>query len=618
MTDEEFDQLLQNLSQIKLEDLEDPLHQLSILAKSSEIRDFEWKNSTGFNLLSFLMHSLYRIWKDKRQDLVGIETKILHLWGVLACFPEHEEFIKEEKENISESETGKKNDEDLEGKSYSSLLKSSKFHEKLTNRIIGLSFLISDLTDQPNISGLRGAVGGGVGETTEVKESLQRKEYSQECLTKIHLLQQLFLFIYQQNLSLRTKLRNILCQKLLQSFDERVSNVGGQAEGQSRPHVASFLEILQSILSGLKVYSLEDCLLIKVEEEEGKESEEKENSREISSMTLSSSESDTEEGGDTFSIAPLPPSSSKIHSKGKQHLGKSHHLRNQKYLEHLSSLFSKDSHPLSTRRSLFFKIFRPLHDPSGFIIWRDQVPVIQSYHAPLSACICLLIDKEDKSLRKFTADYFGIPSFICKAKAKNFLPTNSEGKEREEEENTEKVYNGTSFHLQRGDSNLMILSIRSLLYYWPEGKNAATNKIILFIHELEMLLERCLREEFIHIQDDILSRLAHTIGSNSDNIRPAQKVLQMLNKAKVKNLFLPSEEEDDEEEMIIEQEEEENKKKLEEIQKVKEKTLRVLMPHLYKSGGKSWNPTLNKMIALTLNNFRVRINFSNFNYYITS
>lgn len=77
-------------------------------------------------------------------------------------------------------------------------------------------------------------------------------------------------------------------------------------------------------------------------------------------------------------------------------------------------------------------------------------------------------------------------------------------------------------------------------------------------------------------------RLVKCVGTNADNIRPAQRALQMFKNPKVLSLLYPAYD-----------------------PTVAEKTLRALLPALFRGGQASWNPTVNKMTALALKSFMV-------------
>jgi hypothetical protein len=76
------------------------------------------------------------------------------------------------------------------------------------------------------------------------------------------------------------------------------------------------------------------------------------------------------------------------------------------------------------------------------------------------------------------------------------------------------------------------------------------------------------------------SRLVRCIGTDADNIRPAQRALQWFKNTNLLAVLLPVPAHPD----------------------VAEETLRTLLPALYRGGALSWNPTVNKMTGLALKN----------------
>jgi hypothetical protein len=74
------------------------------------------------------------------------------------------------------------------------------------------------------------------------------------------------------------------------------------------------------------------------------------------------------------------------------------------------------------------------------------------------------------------------------------------------------------------------------------------------------------------------------IGTDADNIRPAQRALQWFKNTNLLAVLLPVPAHPD----------------------VAEETLRTLLPALYRGGALSWNPTVNKMTGLALKNLMAR------------
>lgn len=117
------------------------------------------------------------------------------------------------------------------------------------------------------------------------------------------------------------------------------------------------------------------------------------------------------------------------------------------------------------------------------------------------------------------------------------------------------------------------------------------------------------------------------VGTNADNIRPAQRALQFFKNGKVMDVIFPvssdfvqdrkrrsEEKRKDEEKRGLyspserngDVDEEEDDDDESERFRVATKTFGTLLPSLFRSGQPSWNPTVNKMTALALKRFLVR------------
>jgi hypothetical protein len=85
----------------------------------------------------------------------------------------------------------------------------------------------------------------------------------------------------------------------------------------------------------------------------------------------------------------------------------------------------------------YLAILHPLHSPNEMVAWRDQVPVLQSYHEELVRCVLQLVDR-------------------------------------------------------RSDNESLLSEVLSnLLALWPDKFHTNTPKQVLLLHEIEMLVERC-------------------------------------------------------------------------------------------------------------------------------
>lgn len=114
------------------------------------------------------------------------------------------------------------------------------------------------------------------------------------------------------------------------------------------------------------------------------------------------------------------------------------------------------------------------------------------------------------------------------------------------------------------------------------------------------------------------------VGTNADNIRPAQRALQFFKNAKVMDVLFPVAADASETlhrrsdakgsersriggERVDEANEDDAEDDETERYGVAKKTFDTLLPSLYRSGQPSWNPTVNKMTALGLKRFMVRV-----------
>lgn len=188
------------------------------------------------------------------------------------------------------------------------------------------------------------------------------------------------------------------------------------------------------------------------------------------------------------------------------------------------------------RREVLHKLLLPLHTPSEMVEWRDQVPVLQHYHEALVRCLVQLVDK-DRQVR---------------------------------------VARGGRAGEEGGAPTVLVQAVQGLLRTWPEGFDANTPKEVLFLHETEALVEKADENELPLFHNALLQRLARAIGTDADNIRPAQRALQMFKSAgflRALGSNLPA-------------------------------SLDCLLPALYRGGKLSWNVTINKMTGLALRKLR--------------
>ncbi|RYG59879.1 hypothetical protein EON64_19785, partial [archaeon] len=72
-------------------------------------------------------------------------------------------------------------------------------------------------------------------------------------------------------------------------------------------------------------------------------------------------------------------------------MGGAQDLRHDLLHEH-GSLMDRGSAATRLKMEIFFKVLLPLHQPNEMVAWRDQVPIIQSYHEELVRCTACIVD----------------------------------------------------------------------------------------------------------------------------------------------------------------------------------------------------------------------------------
>lgn len=180
---------------------------------------------------------------------------------------------------------------------------------------------------------------------------------------------------------------------------------------------------------------------------------------------------------------------------------------------------------LSIFQNLLLKIIIPLHSSNEMVEWRDQIPVIQEYHSSLIKVIQVLMEKKKDININF---------------------------------------------------NIFNITINELLSMWPIGYDTNTPKELLFLHEIEKIMELAYVDELQNVQKILIDRISKSIGSETDNIRTIQRTLQIFKNEKILNLFKSSD------------------------PYTKEYFMIKLVPALYRNGVLNWNQTVNKMTGLAL------------------
>lgn len=146
------------------------------------------------------------------------------------------------------------------------------------------------------------------------------------------------------------------------------------------------------------------------------------------------------------------------------------------------------------------KVLLPLHEPDEFEEWRDQIPAIQSYHAALLSCIQVALSKH------------------CTAAAESAQPESSQ-------------MNRTCLTPAAPTLRVRVVQLLLSTSYWPSAFQSNTPKELLFISELESLVELMTIAEFEAVQDDVMvsfgcfANESESEGLNVGKIDPAGQML---------------------------------------------------------------------------------------------
>ncbi len=121
---------------------------------------------------------------------------------------------------------------------------------------------------------------------------------------------------------------------------------------------------------------------------------------------------------------------------------------------------------------LLSDVLMPLHAPNEMVEWRDQIPVLQSYHEGLVRCLLRLVERDR----------------LC---AEKHLQARG----------------GTHKSKLAAPVNVLTQALKTLLRTWPDGYQSNTPKQVLLLHELEMLLEMASLHEVAAVQQALLVRV---------------------------------------------------------------------------------------------------------------
>jgi len=124
-------------------------------------------------------------------------------------------------------------------------------------------------------------------------------------------------------------------------------------------------------------------------------------------------------------------------------------------------------------KHLLAAIILPLHAPNEMVQWRDQIPVLQTYHESLVRCLLRLVDRDEHAL-KILIECIGNDQLV---------------------RDTLRVQNHKS---------IIVQAIAGLLGQWPDRFDTNTPKQVLLLHELEMLLDRVSSDDFKLVKKPLL------------------------------------------------------------------------------------------------------------------
>lgn len=124
-------------------------------------------------------------------------------------------------------------------------------------------------------------------------------------------------------------------------------------------------------------------------------------------------------------------------------------------------------------KHLLASIILPLHTPNEMVQWRDQIPVLQTYHESLVRCLLRLVDRDEQALKAL------IQSIGDDQRVRDLL-------------------------LVRNHKSIIVQAVEGLLHQWPDRFDTNTPKQVLLLHELEMLLDKMSPEDFELVKTSVL------------------------------------------------------------------------------------------------------------------
>jgi len=125
-------------------------------------------------------------------------------------------------------------------------------------------------------------------------------------------------------------------------------------------------------------------------------------------------------------------------------------------------------------KHLLASIILPLHTPNEMVQWRDQIPVLQTYHESLVRCLLRLIDRDEQAL-KALIERIGDDQLVRDL-----------------------------WCVKNSHKSIIVQAVEGLLHQWPDRFDTNTPKQVLLLHELEMLLNKMSPEDFQLVKTPLL------------------------------------------------------------------------------------------------------------------
>lgn len=127
-------------------------------------------------------------------------------------------------------------------------------------------------------------------------------------------------------------------------------------------------------------------------------------------------------------------------------------------------------------KHLLVSIILPLHTPNEMVLWRDQIPVLQTYHESLVRCLLRLVDRDEQALKVLI--------------------------QRIGDDDDQRVRD--LLHVKNIHKSIIVQAVEGLLHQWPDRFDTNTPKQVLLLHELEMLLDKMSPKDFELVKTPLL------------------------------------------------------------------------------------------------------------------